>query len=126
MGITETDVRNAFRRVIDPELGINIIDLGLVYAVEIDDSCVCVMMIYGPRFYLHFVVLHASLILRVIGDLNDDLGRWRVWGGLLNAIALLLFVVNVARSIAVARRSMPPVHSKMFDRIPLAAMRGQP
>lgn len=65
-------------------------------------------LIYAPRFYLHLVVLHASLILRVIGDLNDDLARWRVWGGLLNAVALVLFVFNVARSIAVARTTDHP------------------
>ncbi len=83
-------------------------------------------LIYAPRFYLHLVVLHASLVLRVIGDLNDNLGRWRVWGGLLNAVALLLFVVNVARSIAVARRTMAPGPSKQSDRMPLAAMSAQP
>ena len=30
----------AMRQVIDPELGINIIDLGLVYAVEADESAI--------------------------------------------------------------------------------------
>lgn len=49
---------------------------------------------YRPAFYVHAAVLHASLILRVVGDLVESLGRWRVWGGLLNAAALLLFVVN--------------------------------
>jgi hypothetical protein len=61
-------------------------------------------LIYSSRFYAHVIVLHVSLILRVIGDLNDDLGRWRVWGGLLNAVALGIFIVNVGRSIRLARR----------------------
>ena len=49
---------------------------------------------YRPVFYLHVGVLHASLVMRVVGDLIDSLGRWRVWGGLLNGIALLLFMAN--------------------------------
>jgi hypothetical protein len=38
---------------------------------------------YRPMFYVHVGVLHLSLVLRVVGDLLDSLGRWRVWGGLL-------------------------------------------
>jgi hypothetical protein len=53
---------------------------------------------YAPRFYLHVGVLHASVMLRIAGDLVEALGRWRAWGGLLNAVALGLFVVNVGRS----------------------------
>jgi hypothetical protein len=55
---------------------------------------------YRPAFYLHVGVLHVSLILRLVGDLVDSLGRWRVWGGLLNAAALLLFMFNTGRSMA--------------------------
>ena len=55
---------------------------------------------YRPSFYLHVGVLHLSLIVRVAGDLDDELGRWRGWGGLFNALALLLFMINTGRSMA--------------------------
>ena len=38
MGITETAVRDVLRQGIDPELGINVVDVRLVYCVEIDEN----------------------------------------------------------------------------------------
>ncbi|MHB1037795.1 MAG: metal-sulfur cluster assembly factor [Pirellulales bacterium] len=37
MALTEDQVREALKQVVDPELFINVVDLGLVYAVEISD-----------------------------------------------------------------------------------------
>ena len=80
-------------------------------------------LIYGPRFYAHVVVLHASLIVRVVGDLSDDLARWRGWGGLLNALALVVFVVNVALSIMLARRATAQVQLERSRALPSLAPR---
>lgn len=44
MALTEEQVREALSTVIDPELGFNIVDLGLVYEIEIDGSKVDVEM----------------------------------------------------------------------------------
>jgi metal-sulfur cluster biosynthetic enzyme len=42
--MTPEQVREALRLVIDPELGVNVVDLGLVYDVSIDDGSVRVSM----------------------------------------------------------------------------------
>ena len=43
MSASRDDVTEAMKDVIDTELGINVIDLGLVYDVSIDDSNVAVL-----------------------------------------------------------------------------------
>lgn len=72
-----------------------------------------VAMPYRRRFYLHVAVLHLSLVLRLLGDLVDSLGRWRVWGGLLNAVALLLFVANTVSSVAMSRARGPHPNGRL-------------
>ena len=41
---TREELREALKDVFDPELGYNIVDLGLVYEIEIDDAVVAVTM----------------------------------------------------------------------------------
>ncbi len=40
---TVDDVTEAMKDVVDPELGINVVDLGLVYDVHLDDETRCVL-----------------------------------------------------------------------------------
>ena len=42
--ITEAAILETLRQVIDPELGCNIVDLGLIYSVTITDAKVAVVM----------------------------------------------------------------------------------
>jgi hypothetical protein len=62
---------------------------------------------YRRRFYFHLVLLHASLVMRVAGDL----ALWpdaRQWGGLLNVIAILSFLASSATAIMAAARMGHP------------------
>jgi hypothetical protein len=60
-------------------------------------------LLYRPTFYLHLGLLHASLVLRVAGDLAV-LHTWRQWGGLLNVTAVVVFLAN---TVWAAARSAP-------------------
>jgi metal-sulfur cluster biosynthetic enzyme len=42
--VDAAQVSNALRGVIDPEVGINIVDLGLIYAVDVSGQAICVKM----------------------------------------------------------------------------------
>ena len=44
MEITETGIRSSLESVIDPELGINIVDLGLIYNIKIEEKKISVDM----------------------------------------------------------------------------------
>jgi metal-sulfur cluster biosynthetic enzyme len=44
MAVTDEQVTAALQEVLDPELGMSIVDLGLIYAVKIDDGRVRVTM----------------------------------------------------------------------------------
>jgi metal-sulfur cluster biosynthetic enzyme len=41
--ISLEDITEAMRDVVDPELGINVVDLGLVYSLDVDDEGVAII-----------------------------------------------------------------------------------
>lgn len=76
--INETTVREALRQVIDPELGCNIIDLGLIYSIEIAGSTILVAMtLTTPGCPMHesiaYGVQMALLGLEGVDDVEVEL-----------------------------------------------------
>lgn len=54
---------------------------------------------YRPAFYIPVALLHLSLVLRIlVGDLRD-IPVMVQWGGVVNIVAVLLFVVLAAASV---------------------------
>lgn len=53
---------------------------------------------FRPMFYIHLVLLHLSLIIRITGDLINQF-EVRRWGGFFNELAILLFLIMTVHSI---------------------------
>lgn len=71
---TETDVRDALRHVIDPEIGVNIVDLGLVYRIEMEGARARIAMTTtSPACPLaeYLKDLAASAVRRHVPDVGD-------------------------------------------------------
>jgi hypothetical protein len=60
-------------------------------------------IIFQPAFYLHLLLLHLSLSVRVAGDMASAPGI-RQWGGLLNEVAIVLFLVTTGYAVWKGRR----------------------
>lgn len=58
---TKEEILEALKTVVDPELGINVVDLGLIYGVEVDDKSVRVTM----TLTTHGCPLHESMAAAV-------------------------------------------------------------
>jgi metal-sulfur cluster biosynthetic enzyme len=59
--VTQDAVFDALREVVDPELGINLVDLGLIYGVEIDEGQVQVdMTLTTPGCPMHSYIARQA------------------------------------------------------------------
>ncbi|MFT4128128.1 MAG: metal-sulfur cluster assembly factor [Gordonia sp. (in: high G+C Gram-positive bacteria)] len=75
------DVEEAMRDVVDPELGINVVDLGLVYGIEITDDAVAKldMTLTSAACPLTDVIEDQSRMALVSSGLCTDLEINWVW-----------------------------------------------
>ncbi len=73
----EQSVRNALQQVIDPELGENIVDLGLVYGIEITENVARVTLTMTspacPMGEMLLVEIHAKLAGLLPGNMEFDI-----------------------------------------------------
>ena len=67
---------------------------------------------FRTSFYLPLVLLHLSLLLRLLGDLTVWLPA-RQWGGLLNVVAILLFLAGLGLSMLRGRDASAGVSPKL-------------
>jgi hypothetical protein len=67
------------------------------HAPIIISSVIDVDVTYRPLLYAHLALLHVSLVVRIAGDLAGNVSL-RMWGGLFNVVAVLLFLGVMARS----------------------------
>lgn len=66
MEFREEEAREILRQVYDPELGINIVDLGLVYDIRVEPDKVCVRMtLTTPGCPMHDMI--AGGVRRALG-----------------------------------------------------------
>jgi hypothetical protein len=73
------------------------------HAPIIFPAVLSVKLPYTPLLYVSLAVLHASLLVRVIGGAIGEPG-WRAWGGAGHAAAILLFILTMVSNALRARR----------------------
>ncbi|MFI5954781.1 metal-sulfur cluster assembly factor [Cryptosporangium sp. NPDC051539] len=75
------DVEEAMRDVVDPELGINVVDLGLVYGIHVDDTNIATidMTLTSAACPLTDVIEDQTRAALVSGGLVEDFRVNWVW-----------------------------------------------
>jgi metal-sulfur cluster biosynthetic enzyme len=81
MDITPESVRSCLRSIIDPEMGINIVDLGLVYDVHVGDNRIDVdMTLTNPGCPLAgMIATEVEQAIRTAFEEIDDVEVSLVW-----------------------------------------------
>jgi Iron-sulfur cluster assembly protein len=96
--VTPAQVTEALRSVLDPELSLSVVELGLIYGIAID----------GPT-----VRITASTAVRVLGELGAAMAGARgsslaALGGFGQLAAAIVFVVNMWTRVRMPGGVAPP------------------
>lgn len=93
---------------------VHAIFLGFVFSMIFAHAPVIVPAILGvalpyrPSFYAPLALLHVSVAIRLLGDLEESVEVWR-WGGVLGEVAVVSFIALAAGSALRARGGRRPV-----------------
>lgn len=68
---------------------------------------------FSPYLYVWAILLQTSLLTRFLGGLFE-LDDWRMWGGILNGIAILCFFLHIG---LLSRQEMGRVNRKLGDKM---------
>lgn len=70
---TQDEVLSVLREVEDPEIGVNVVDLGLVYNVDVNQGDVNVeMTLTAPGCPMHETIARAAeMAIETLSDVND-------------------------------------------------------
>lgn len=60
---------------------------------------------YYDRFYIHYLLLQVSLIIRLAGDFMSD-NMIRELGGILNGLAIVIFLISTIAAVFQTQRSL--------------------
>ena len=69
----EDKVRSSLRKVIDPEIGINIVDLGLIYKIDtnVENDVQLLMTLTAPNCpYGDMILMETEFACRSVEDVN--------------------------------------------------------
>lgn len=78
---SEALIMEALKEVIDPELGVNVVDLGLIYGIDIDGRAIRITMtLTTPGCPLHESIAEAvQVALRDVFPRQSDVAVDLVW-----------------------------------------------
>lgn len=81
-----------------------VISMVFAHAPVIFPAVLRIPVPFRPRYYAHLALLHVSLVIRIVGgDLLRNESLWQL-GGILNELAILLFLASTAAAAIASQR----------------------